>query len=157
MKNDMAPLNFIKDNFNFVKDMAMVLGMCGVLYLNLNYVTNTKFESFVQANEGRMDGIQAAIASLDKSLALLQQNNTMLTTLQVNVANITTVLNDVVQQNKEDAAVSVEFHKLAEKVTIVDKTVAAISLTDLAQHIKDEMKQLNDIDTRLKIIEIKTK
>lgn len=71
----------IKNNFSVIKDIGMILGMCGILYLNANYVTVQKYEAYQKANDLAHREIQTALVSTDKTLALMQQTLS-LTTLQ---------------------------------------------------------------------------
>lgn len=143
----------IRDNFSWIKDIAIVLGMCAVLYLNLNYVTNTKFEQFVNANEIRTDAIQSTITSLDKSLALLQQNNGILTTLQTDMLKMNAVLNDAVQQNKVDVKSDIEFHDTLPKIAIMEANLAQLMRLQLDAHIVNDAVKKSELDLRLKRVE----
>jgi len=145
----------IRENFGWIKDLVMVAGMCGVLYLNLNYVTNTKFDSFVKDTDARYETVQAAIVSIDKSLLLLQQNNKLLADLTIKVERIDNIQRDLVEQQKTDTAANAELHLLANKVATVDATVARFSAVDLSTHFKEEYQKITDIEYRLKAIESK--
>jgi len=146
-------MKLIKENFAWVKDIVIVLGMCGVLYLNLNYVTTNKFDSFVASNDIKYNAIQAAIVSLDKSLALLQQNNKVLSDNQFQIAHMNDVLNDVVQQNKSDAALTKEFRDFMIKYTVTDNALSQLQSLDIGKHIKEEYQRSLDIEYRLKMLE----
>lgn len=145
----------IRENFGWIKDLVMVAGMCGVLYLNLNYVTNTKFDAFVKDSDARYETVQAAIVSIDKSLLLLQQNNKLLADLTIKVERIDNIQRDLVEQQKTDAAVNAEVRVLANKINQVDATVARFTSFDLATHFKEEYQKITDIEYRLKSVESK--
>jgi len=146
-------MKILKDNFGLVKDFTMVLGMCGVLYLNLNYVTNSKFDTFVVSNDTRLDAIQTTIVSLDKSLALLQQNNSILQTLQAEMAMVKTDLNIAMQQNKEDAVINLEFHKMTTELHKLEIEVSNLQTFNLTEHFKSQVSILSEIETRLRLLE----
>jgi len=148
-------INKIRNHFPWIKDIAMVFGMIAVLYLNLNYVTNSKFDAFVAANDVRLDAIQSTIISLDKSLALLQQNNIILTSLQLEVSRINKLQIEVIQQNIIDAAVNNEFHLLVPRVYSLENDVKQIEKLNLNIFLKESSAVHAEIDHRLKDLEKK--
>jgi hypothetical protein len=152
----------VKENFGWIKDLAMVFGMCGVLYLNLNYVTNSKFDTFVRATDARYEIVRSAIISIDKSLLLLQQNNKLMLDLQVDVKNlelkteqIRDIQNEIVVQQKEDLQVNTEFRNIATIVHKLESDLFQIKEEKLSQHITDNLKYLNELDFRVKLVENK--
>jgi len=145
----------MRDNFPWIKDISIVLGMCAVLYLNLNYVTNAKFDTFVAANEIRMDAIQKTIASLDKSLALLQQNNNILQSLQSEVTRINKIQSELIHQNTIDATVNTEFYALLPRIFLLESELKQMDKLRLDVFLKDSAAVHAELEHRLKILEKK--
>ena len=71
-------VNIIKDNFSWLKDLAIVSGMAALLYLNGHYVTIDKFDAYQKANDTAHIGIQVILTSVDKTLSLMGRNTEQL-------------------------------------------------------------------------------
>jgi hypothetical protein len=69
---------FLKDNFGWVKDIAIVIFIVLGLWANANFVSNERFESYQKAQDIKYQAIQVTLVSVDKTLALMQQNQTIL-------------------------------------------------------------------------------
>lgn len=153
----------IRDNFGWIKDIAIVCGMCAVLYLNLNYVTNTKFESFVKDTDARHESVQKAIISIDKSLMLLQQNNkimldmqTMDSALAAKIENVYDVQRGILAQQKLDMEVNIEFKTIANIVHKLESEILVLESSKISEHFSEYYKKLVDIEYRMKLLESKT-
>ena len=85
-------LKFIRDNFSWVKDVGIVFFLVLVVFANSNYVTNTKFESYVKSNHEIQLQVNNSLNLIDKTLALMQQNQIILVEnekqIRVNTTNI---------------------------------------------------------------------
>jgi hypothetical protein len=67
-----------RENFGWIKDMSVVVFLIGILYLQSHFVTTEKFELYQKANDLAHQAIQITLVSVDKTLALMQQNNSVL-------------------------------------------------------------------------------
>ena len=90
-------MNIIKilDAFSKVKDISIVAFMVVSLYLNANYVSTKTFDAYELKNTNQHVIIQTALISIDKTLALQVQNQTLLTdaitSIKINTGRLGTI------------------------------------------------------------------
>lgn len=70
---------WMKENFTVVKDVVVVLFVVAVALLNSNFVTSERFEDYEKANALAHGSIQLTLVNVDKTLALMAQNQASLT------------------------------------------------------------------------------
>jgi hypothetical protein len=108
LNRKISMIRYFRDNFSWIKDVVIVLGMVGVLYLNSHYITVDKFEAMKSANDSAHASIQTTLVSIDKTLALQAQNNALLVDAQhqikVNTAKLTEV--DLRVRNIEELGIA---------------------------------------------------
>jgi hypothetical protein len=75
----MNMIKTIKDNFVWIKDLAIICFMAGILYLNSHYVTIEQFRASEAANISAHEAIHSTLISVDKTLALMARNQVILT------------------------------------------------------------------------------
>lgn len=83
-------IKFIRDNFGWVKDVGIVIFLVLVMWANAHYVTVEKFEAYQKANDLAHASTAATLVSVDKTLALMQQNQELLVENQRDIKNLTT-------------------------------------------------------------------
>jgi hypothetical protein len=88
-------IKILKDNFSWLKDIAVVSGIAILLFLNAHYVTIDKFESSEKSNEMAHQAIQTTLVNIDKTLALQAQNQDMLISQQKQIVINTTRLTEI--------------------------------------------------------------
>jgi len=69
---------WMKENFAVVKDIVVVAFVLAVAVLNSHYVSVSKFEDYEKANALAHGGIQITLVNVDKTLALMAQNQASL-------------------------------------------------------------------------------
>jgi hypothetical protein len=134
-------IKFLKDNFAWIKDIGIVVFMIFILYFNAHFVSLERFDAAMAANELAHDAIQTTLASVDKTLALLQQNNTMLTEnekqIKVNTALLTTLdvrvkMLESMEPDKQIKANTIKTVELEGRVKVLEKVLEnARSVTSL--------------------------
>ena len=145
---------FLKDNFSWVKDVAIVLFMVVVLYLNAHFVTIDKFEVYVKANDLAHEGIQVTLVSVDKTLALMQQNQASLVEHDKQIKINTSRLADIegrLKYSDENAKMLVA---AVIKAAEVDTRLKTIEALEMDKHIKRDSERFIDYEIRLKMIEM---
>jgi len=88
-------IQVIKDNFSWMKDIAIVVGIAALLFLNARYVTIDKFEVSEKANQLAHASIQVTLVNIDKTLALQAQNQELLIAQQKQIVINTTKINEL--------------------------------------------------------------
>jgi uncharacterized membrane protein len=122
-------LKFIKDNFYWVKDIAIILFMVAVLYLNSHFVTVEQFKTSEAANLLAHTSIQTTLVSVDKTLALMQQNQTTLSEHEIQIKT------------------------LEKTMASFDTKIKLIESMDQSSQIKINTFKLFDLEARIKLIE----
>jgi hypothetical protein len=122
-------LKFLKENFNWIKDIGIIIFLISIFVLNARYVTVERFEMSMKANELAHNAIQITLVSVDKTLALMQQNNTIL-----------------IQNEKAIKDVN----KLT---TEMDLRLKLLENLGIEQRLKDKTLKILEIDLRLKLLE----
>lgn len=69
---------FIRDNFSWVKDIGIVFFLILVMWANSHYVTVDKFDAYVKSNNEVQGQVNSSLTLIDKTLALMQQNQVVL-------------------------------------------------------------------------------
>lgn len=124
-------LKFIKSNFFWIKDIAIILFCLCVLYLNANYVTITQFRELEKSNFSQHEAIQLTLISVDKTLALMQQNQTILTE------------HDILLKSHD------------KWISSLDNKLKIIETLDLSSQVKVNTFKLLDLEFRMKNFEKK--
>lgn len=71
-------MKYLRENFVWIKDIVMVIGMIAVVWLNSHFVTIEKFEAYKKENDAAHVEIQKVLSGIDKTLALMNQQAVML-------------------------------------------------------------------------------
>ena len=81
-------IKFIRENFGWVKDVGIVIFLVLVMWANAHYVTVEKFEAYQKANDLAHAATASTLVSVDKTLALMQQNQELLVENQRDIKNL---------------------------------------------------------------------
>lgn len=119
----------LRDNFGWVKDVAIVFGMVGILYLNGHYVTTERFEAYQKGNDLAHQSIQTTLISVDKTLALMQRNNEQL-----------------IENEK-----SIQLHN--SRIAELDARIKAIESSDIDTFMKQSAIHRAQLEVRLSAVE----
>jgi hypothetical protein len=69
-------INLLKNSLPWLKDIVLVIFVITTWYLNTAYVTTAKFDQFSKQNAAEHIVMTSTMVSMDKTLALMQQNTT---------------------------------------------------------------------------------
>jgi hypothetical protein len=122
-------LKFVKDNFSWVKDVGIVLFLVMVVWANSHYVTIEKFDNYVKANNEIHLQVNSSIALIDKTLALMQQNQVVL-----------------IENEKQ---ISINTLKIAEH----ERDIHQLQLLRLDAYIQSDVVKNAETELRLKSVE----
>ena len=147
-------LKLIKENFGWIKDIVIVIGIVGMLYLNQNFVTNSKFDAHVKSGEASLESVRVSLSTIDKTLALMQQNQSILIENEkqigintIKVAEHESLIRQL-QQLHMEAYIQADSIKNAEmeiRLKNIEKNIAAqrVELELQHQRIDTNTKKLN--------------
>lgn len=122
-------IKFIRDNFGWVKDVGIVIFLVLVMWANAHYVTVEKFEAYQKANDLAHAATSATLVSVDKTLALMQQNQELLVENQRDIKNLTT------------------------RVVAIESDVKLLDSLGIDNQIKTTSVKLIELDFRIKALE----
>jgi hypothetical protein len=71
-------VKFIKSNFSWLKDVTLILFMICMVLLNARYATNDRVNLIAKENDNAHATLLTSFTSLDKTISLLQQNQSIL-------------------------------------------------------------------------------
>jgi len=146
-------MSFIRNNFSWVKDLAVILGIVGVMYLQGHYVTIEKFEAESKLNSEAHTTLIAALASMDKTMALLGRTQSDISDLSAQVKINTATLATVVQQNKVDAEYNDLFKNSATKLSEINVRVGNLESLNLQKFVQEQLVGAAQRDLRIKVLE----
>ena len=152
-KEPNGTFTFIKNNFGWVKDLLVIIGLVGVMYLQSHYVTLEKFEASTKSNNDAHIALIATMTSMDKTLALMGRNQSDISDLTAQVKIHTSTLADVVGQNKIDAEYNNLFKESATKISDLNNRMSSIESLGLQLFMRDSLVNRAQLDVKLKSLE----
>lgn len=122
-------LKFIQTNFSWIKDVGIVIFLVIVMYANQHYVTRNDFDTYTKANELAHTAINTTLVNVDKTLALMQQNQTILV------------------KNEEQIKINTAF------LAAIDMRLKDVENLGIEVRLREKTVKLAEIELRLKVLE----
>lgn len=150
-------IGIFRNNFGWIKDIAMVIGMVGVLYLNSHFITIDKFDDSQTKNEMAHQGILTTLVSVDKTLALMANNQVEILEIKADMKIRTEQINELISQNRIDAAFNELFKDTSVKVATLETKLNGVDMNELNRFMKESAIQRAQLEVRLKAVEVAAK
>lgn len=146
-------MDFIKNNFSIVKDIILIIGIIGVMYLQGHYVTLEKFENNSKANVDAHQILIVTMASMDKTLALMGRNQSDISDLTSQVKIHTKLIDEAISQNKIDSEYNTLFKENSTRISEINGRLLNIESLNINKTLQECMVSRAQLDIRLKALE----
>jgi hypothetical protein len=151
--NLMNVLKLVKENFGLIKDIGIILFMVIILYFNAHFVSLEKFEAAQEANRLAHQSIQTSLVSVDKTLALMQQNQAALIENEKQIKINTGRLGDIEGKYKYFEEQIKTVSSIFQKSSEMDARIKILESLELDKYIKQNILKMADYEVRIKLLE----